>query len=114
MPNGGSASDKHKSRKHQLFSENDKLRVANSGDPIPLPHRQSLESRFGTDLSHVRIHTGPNAERMTRILGAEAFTLDNRIFFAPGKFDPGRNKGLDLLTHELAHMIQQNAMPNKK
>ena len=64
-----------------------------------------MESAFGADLSHVRIHVGPEAGA----IGALAFTHGSDIFFAPGQYDPFTRRGQQLLGHELAHVLQQRA-----
>lgn len=78
------------------------------GSPIPQPLKHSLETQFGADFSDVRIHTGPNAAQVTKMIGAEAFTIGNHIFLEPGKFQPNTNSGKNLLAHELNHVVQQS------
>jgi outer membrane protein OmpA-like peptidoglycan-associated protein len=75
-----------------------------SGRPLDLGTRRYMEARFGTDLGHVRVHTGTAAARLTRQLGAHAFTHGSDIFFAPGQ-TPGTNR---LTAHELTHVVQQS------
>lgn len=79
-------------------------RAANSsGRPLDEATRGRMESRFGTDLSHVRTHTGPQAESLSRDLGARAFTQGSDIFYGAG-----HAPGDDALTaHELTHVVQQ-------
>ena len=81
--------------------------LENAGAPIPSDVRNKLEQRFNADLSDIRIHAGTNAHRLTTSLGAEAFTYENHIVFKPGEFSPHTDRGLDLLAHELTHVIQQ-------
>ncbi len=66
-----------------------------------------MESRFGTDFSNVRIHTGDYAVQMSRDLNAQAFTVGSDVYFNQGKFAPESNSGKHLLAHELTHTIQQ-------
>jgi len=40
-------------------------------------------------------------------LGALAYTQGNDVHFAPGQYDPGSQKGQELLGHELSHVVQQ-------
>lgn len=42
-----------------------------------------------------------------RDMGADALTIGNDIFFAPGKFAPHTARGHALLVHELTHIRQQ-------
>jgi hypothetical protein len=66
-----------------------------------------MQRRFGADFSGVRIHTGGSAARMSRELNAHAFTIGRDVYFAPGHYAPGSDRGRHLLAHELAHTVQQ-------
>lgn len=79
------------------------------GRPLPGPVRSYLEPRFRHDFARVRIHDDDRAARMSRALGAAAFTFGDDVFFARGRFSPGDRAGMRLLTHELAHVVQQHA-----
>ncbi|MFZ4409504.1 MAG: DUF4157 domain-containing protein [Paracraurococcus sp.] len=95
----------------QRFGGNDAFAVdpvrlgLNSGGGRPLPDavRGTMEAVLGADFSAVRVHVGPQAER----IGAIAFTTGNDIYFAPGRFQPDTLQGRQLLGHELAHVVQQ-------
>jgi hypothetical protein len=78
-----------------------------SGDGRPLPEalRGKMEAALGADFSAVRVHVGPQAER----IGAVAFTFGSDIYFAPGRYQPHTMHGQQLLGHELAHVVQQRA-----
>jgi hypothetical protein len=73
------------------------------GEPLPEDVRRRMERAFGADFSDVRIHVGAEAAAV----GARAFTQGADIHFAPGEYDPSSLTGLELLGHELAHVIQQ-------
>ena len=62
-----------------------------------------MEAFFGADLSMVRVHIGAQALAM----GCHAFTFGHHIYFAPGMFDPSTFEGMQMLGHELAHVLQQ-------
>jgi hypothetical protein len=64
------------------------------------------EAGFG-DLSGVEIHTDAAAADAASSVGAKAFAVGNDIFFGAGYFQPGTEKGDQLLGHELAHTAQQ-------
>lgn len=70
---------------------------------LPAGLQERMETIFSADFSSVRIHEGPQAER----LSAAAFALGSDIYFAPGGFQPDTPQGLRLLGHELAHVVQQ-------
>ncbi len=95
----------------QHTSANIESRIAgtkNGGFPVPSATRSLMESRFGSDFSGVRVHTGSNAVQMSKELGAQAFTHGSDIYFNEGKYNPSISSGRRLLAHELTHVIQQN------
>jgi hypothetical protein len=67
-----------------------------------------MESRFETDFSNVKIHTGSEAVQMSRELNAQAFAVGNDIYFNEGKYNPNSDSGKHLLAHELTHTVQQS------
>jgi hypothetical protein len=75
-----------------------------AGIPLPEDVRRRMERAFGADFSEVRIH---EADAAATAVGAKAFTQGSEIHFAPGEYDPGSTLGLELLGHELAHVVQQ-------
>jgi hypothetical protein len=68
-----------------------------------------MESRFGSDFGHVRVHTGERAEESARSLNAAAYTVGRDIVFGAGQYAPGTTGGRKLLAHELTHTIQQGS-----
>lgn len=82
---------------------------ASSGQPLPEGTRAEMEGAFAADFSHVRIHTDDRAARLSRSLGAEAFTFGNEIFFGESRFEPSSQSGKRLIAHELTHILQQRA-----
>lgn len=75
-----------------------------AGDGRGLGRAQGrMEQGFGADLSAVRVHEGDHVST----LGALAYTQGTEIHFAPGKFDPDSPEGLQLIGHEVAHVMQQ-------
>ncbi|MEM9458844.1 MAG: DUF4157 domain-containing protein [Myxococcota bacterium] len=79
------------------------LRTIGEGRPLEPEIQQHMERFFETDFSGVRVHEGPAASAM----GALAFTLGEQLHFAPGLYDPASREGIELLGHELAHVVQQ-------
>lgn len=77
------------------------------GNPLPARQRAPLEARFGQDFSAVRIHTDDAAARMASLLNARAFTLGPHIVFGAEQYAPDTEQGRKLVTHELAHTVQQ-------
>jgi len=78
-----------------------------SGSSIPNNTRSFMESRFGTDFSDVKIHTGDESAQLNRELNAKAFTVNNNIYFNNGQYQPQSDSGKHLLAHELSHVVQQ-------
>lgn len=78
-----------------------------AGHTLPDDTRRFMESKFGTDLSQVRIHTGHEAGEISQELNAEAFTHGRDIYMAEGRYKPHSQGGQRLLAHEITHVIQQ-------
>ena len=88
--------------------------VGHGGSPLPAKVRTEFEPRYGMDFSSVRIHTGSTSDRLSRSLGAQAFTYGNDIHFSSGKYDPSSLRGKRLLAHELTHVMQQKGSALKR
>jgi len=79
--------------------------ASGGGRPLPEAVRGKMEAALGADFANVRVHVGPQAQR----IGAIAFTVGSDIYFAPGRYQPDTVHGQQLLGHELAHVVQQRA-----
>jgi uncharacterized protein DUF4157/lysine-specific metallo-endopeptidase family protein len=88
--------------------------VRNGGRPMPESVRRYFEPRFGSNFSHVRLHTGSHAAATTQAVNAKAFTLGNDIFFNSRQYSPQTHSGKKLLAHELTHVIQQQSHSGNK
>ena len=77
------------------------------GQAMPSETRGFMESRFGRDFSHVRLHTDGTAADMSTGIQAKAFTHGSDIYFNRGEFSSNTEGGKRLLAHELVHTIQQ-------
>lgn len=84
-----------------------------NGNTLDSSTKSFMESRFGADFSHVRIHTGEYATQLSQDLNAQAFTVGNDIYFNSGKYTPESSAGKYLLAHELTHTIQQQGIQRK-
>lgn len=78
---------------------------ADAGQPLSEATRADLEPRFGSDLTQVRVHTGPAADRAARSVAAAAFTIGSHITFAERRYAPESIAGRRLLAHEIAHVV---------
>lgn len=84
-----------------------------SGSSMDSSTKSFMESRFGADFSNVNIHTGNDVSQLSNQLNAQAFTVDNNIYFGEGKYQPESFAGKHLLAHELTHVMQQSEKINK-
>ena len=69
-----------------------------------------MERHFRHDFSDVRIHTDDRAAASACAVGAHAYTVGRDIAFAEGRYAPHTNTGVDLLAHELTHVVQQQGI----
>ncbi len=77
------------------------------GQPLGREVRSYMEPRFNADFSNVRVHSDPEAAKLSNRLSARAFTYQSHIFFSRDQYRPGTSEGKQLLAHELTHTIQQ-------
>jgi hypothetical protein len=82
------------------------------GRPLELGVARSASTQLGDNFDDVRVHTGDYAAALSRAVSARAFTVGNDIFFGAGEYRPGTTGGKELLTHELAHVVQQRGAPD--
>ncbi|WP_063797548.1 eCIS core domain-containing protein [Saccharothrix sp. NRRL B-16348] len=75
------------------------------GSPLAPHVRADMESRLGADFSDVQVHTGADARRSARDLGARAYTSGNHVVLGDGGGDQ------HTLAHELVHVVQQRKGP---
>lgn len=73
------------------------------GRPLPPSLLRLATKFFGGDFSDVRLYVGPQPGRM----GALAFTMGSQIHIAPEEDRPFTQRWLQLLGHELTHVVQQ-------
>lgn len=79
------------------------------GLPLDPQIRALLENRFGREFTAVRVHSDAAAAAAAEAICASAFTVGSHIVFSQGRYEPETRKGLWLLAHELAHVVQQEA-----
>lgn len=86
--------------------------VGSPGQPLDAATRAFMEPRFGHHFSQVRVHTDAKAVESARDVNASAYTVGRNIVFGAGQFLPGTRGGLQLLSHELTHVVQQRRSSN--
>lgn len=79
------------------------------GQALDTGARSFLEPRFGRDFSGVRVHADAAAQQSCRAVGARAYTVGEHLVFGQGQYQPATPSGQRLLSHELAHVIQQGS-----
>lgn len=71
---------------------------------LPDKVRRKMEHSLGENFSDVKINQDSD---LAKELNAIAFTIGNKISFAPGMYNPFSQNGQELIGHELAHVVQQ-------
>lgn len=79
--------------------------VASPWRPLDARIRETAEQAYGMDLGHVRVHTGPVAQRSAVELGALAYTTGAHIVSASPQLDD------ETIYHEIDHVRQQSLGP---
>lgn len=87
--------------------------ITDAGRPLEGATRGAMESSFGRDLGHVRIHDDARAHDNARALNARAYAAGANIVFGAGAWRPHEVSGQALLAHELAHTVQQAGVQMK-
>jgi hypothetical protein len=93
-----------------IVSRGDRLQYG--GRRLESALKTTMERRLGARFDAVRIHDDSNAERLTKVLNANAFTYGNHIGFSRGRYSPQQRDSQRLLAHELTHVKQQQEMTN--
>jgi hypothetical protein len=94
------------------------------GRPLDAGTRAEMGAAFGFDFGRVRVHADARASASARAVGALAYTVGSHVVFRSGHAPTGRDvaagtrrdtaapdAGRRLLAHELAHVVQQRALP---
>jgi hypothetical protein len=83
-------------------------KMKGGGLPLPDDKKSNLEEMLGTDLDHVRLHTGADAAELSDQINALAFATGDDIFY------PGDLNDEELLAHEVVHTLQGGGDFNAK
>ena len=83
-----------------------KAKLGKGGSPLSQEIRSSMESSFGHDFSHVRVHTGAEGKATASAVNAQALTTGSHIYLAPGQNVSGGSDG-HVFRHEMGHVLQQ-------
>lgn len=85
--------------------------IGTGGQPLDPNVQEVMESRLGADLSDVRIHTDDRSSQSAQAINAQAYTAGNHIVFQRQEYQPGTDRGIHMLAHELTHVVQQRSGP---
>jgi len=77
------------------------------GQPLDPATRAFFEPRFKHDFSQVRLHTDVRAAKSARAVNALAYTVRRDVVFGARQYAPFTGPNRKLLSHELAHVVQQ-------
>lgn len=80
---------------------------SSAGQPLESGVRRTMEAWFRRSFGSVRVHADASAAEAAEALDASAFTQGTDIFFGRGMYRPHTDPGRRLLSHELAHVVQQ-------
>jgi hypothetical protein len=78
------------------------------GSSLPDEIQDEAKKSLGRSFKDVRLHTGDQADEISRRIRARAFTIGKDIFFKKGAYAPGSGQGRETLIHELTHVVQQS------
>ena len=83
--------------------------LSSRGRSLDAATRTFFEPRFGHDFSQVRVHSDTRAAESASAVNAIAYTVGRDVVFGAGRYEPTTTGGKKLLTHELAHIVQQQS-----
>jgi hypothetical protein len=86
-------------------------RTRGAGAALAPRTRERAAETLGDSLQDVRVHHDETADGLAQSVSARAFTTGSDIYFGRGEYQPGTSGGDELLTHELAHVVQQRGAP---
>jgi hypothetical protein len=81
--------------------------LGSTGQPLDSGARTLMEARYGHDFGSVRIHADERAAAAASAVHARAFAAGNDVVFGRGRYEPGKTAGVELLAHELGHVVEQ-------
>jgi len=83
--------------------------ASESAESLPSSLQHRMQTRFGHDFGHVRIHAGPDSAAASDMLGARAYTLGRDVHLGRDAATLTPAERQQLLAHEAIHTVQQGA-----
>src|SRR5947207_2085353 len=71
--------------------------LSSPGQPLDVGTRTLMESRFGHDFSHVRVHTDEKAAESAQSVQAQAYAVGHDVVFGAEQYAPTTLEGRRLL-----------------
>lgn len=99
-------------RARRLAQESVQQTLQAPARPLDATTRGAFERTWGHDFSAVRVHADEDAARSAEAVGAHAYTVGHDVVFGRGRYEPGSERGTQLLAHELTHVRQQEGAPS--
>lgn len=81
------------------------------GQPLDASTRAFMEPRLGHDFSKVRVHNDAQAAKSALAVQAQAYTVGRHVVLG-ARLDSFTSAGRAVLAHELAHVVQQQNVPD--
>lgn len=81
------------------------------GAILPADTRERLRPDFGAAIDAMRVHDDERADRLSSHHHADAVTIGRDVYFRQGAFQPRERRGLALIAHEAAHVLE-STKPN--
>src|SRR5207247_2753644 len=78
-----------------------------AGEPLRPAVRSALEASLEVPLGPVRVHSDSRTAGGVDALGPRAFTYGYHVYLGPRE----RPEDLELMAHEVAHVVQQQGRP---
>jgi hypothetical protein len=71
-------------------------------------HAKIAAHAFKSDLSNIKPHVSSSGKKSAQSIRAQAFTKGQAAFEIGAGFSPASKNDLELIGHELAHVVQQS------
>lgn len=86
----------------------DGIAISQLGEHRGGSEKQGFESLTGAPLPRVNLHENEQSHKANDLLGSKAFSYDNDVFIGRSVASMSKREQTKLITHELAHVIQQS------
>jgi hypothetical protein len=81
--------------------------ILGSGQSLPNSLLAVMGPAFDFNFGRFRVYANSQAARTVRALNSRALARGSSIMFGAGEYQPQKEEGRRIITHELAHVVQQ-------